>query len=504
MNIQETRAVDAVTRGLFVDNCWQSPASSRMIEIRDPALGGVLQRVAACNAQDVDLAVQSARKSLQGDWGLMDSVARAACLSMLAAQIAAAAEDIAKCEATDTGKPIEQARQETESAAHIFALCSKAALRGADQRSLILSDGYHCDMARFPYGVTGHIIPWTAPLLLAARTLAPALAMGNACVIKPSEHACLTVLRLAELAREAGFPPGAFNVVTGRGELAGAALSAHAGLDFLSFTGSPEVSTLVQVAAARNHIGCAIQRGGKSPHIIFEDADHNAALDAVIPAFTANSGQSCLSGARVLVHASLACEFIARLRPKFAALVAGSPDSEVDLGPVINSMQKRRVERYCRQAVADGIPVIASGRIADNAPAEGHFVKPMAFGPVPADHPLAIEDVFGPVLSVLVFDDEVEAIRLAQSVSCGPLVRLWTGDKERAMRIRRALPTAELLWNSRAPERDDAFQAWLWTDGDLDLIKAETGLGHFSTPRLLRWRDHGERIPSDAKRTLEA
>lgn len=245
MNIQETRAVDAVIRGLFVDNCWHTPVSSRTIEIGDPTLGGVIQQVAACDAQDVDLAVQLARQALQGDWGLMDGAARAACLSTLAAQIAAGAEDIARCEATDTGKPIEQARQETASAAQVFAVCGTAVFMETDQRSLILSGGYHCGMARFPHGVTGHIIPWTAPLLLAARALAPALAMGNACVIKPSEIACLTVLRLAELAREAGLPPGALNVVTGRGELAGAALSAHPGLDFLSFTGSPEVGTLV-------------------------------------------------------------------------------------------------------------------------------------------------------------------------------------------------------------------------------------------------------------------
>lgn len=503
MNRHAARAVDAVIRGLFVDNCWQTPASSRTVEIRDPALGGVLQRVAACNAQDVDLAVQSARKALQGDWGLMDIAARAACLSTLAAQIAAEAEDIAKCEATDTGKPIEQARQETESAAQVLALYATMVCKETSQRSLTFSGGHHFDMARFPHGVTGHIIPWTAPLLLAARTLAPALAMGNACVIKPSENACLTVLRLAELAREAGFPAGALNVVTGRGELAGAALSAHPGLDFLSFSGSPEVGTLVQVAMARNYLGCAIERGGKSPHIIFEDADHNAALDAVIPAILANSGQSCHAGARVLVQASLACDFIARLRPRFAALVAGLPDGEVDLGPVINAMQKRRVERFCRQAVADGIPVIASGRIADDIPAEGHFVKPMAFGPVPPDHPLAIEDVFGPVLSVLIFDDELDAIRLAQSVSCGPLVRLWTGDWERALRIRRALPAAELLWNSRAYGPDEALQPSFWKDGDLYLFKAETSLGLFSSPRLLRWRDRGERMLGDAKLTSE-
>lgn len=257
------------------------------------------------------------------------------------------------------------------------------------------------------------------------------------------------------------------------------------------------------MAAARNHIGCAIERGSKSPHIIFEDADHNAALDTVIPAITANSGQSCHAGARVLVHASVACDFIARLRLRFAALVAGSSDSEADLGPVINAMQKRRVERFCRQAVADGIPVIASGRIANDAPAEGHFVKPMAFGPVPPDHPLALEDVFGPVLSVLIFDNEVEAIRLAQSVSCGPLVRLWTGDWERALRLRRALPAAELLWNSRAYGPDDAFQPRFWKDGDLDLFKAETGLGLFSTLRALRWRDHGEHTLGDAKLTSE-
>jgi aldehyde dehydrogenase (NAD+) len=508
MNRHEARPAEAALRGLFVENRWQISASSRTVEIGDPARGGVLERVAACNAQDVDLAVRSARQARQREWGEMDGAARAGCLSALAGLIRAEARDIAGCEAADTGKPLAQAQQETARAAQIFAGCAAALALERQELSLPLSGGDYCTMARFPHGVTGHIIPWTAPLLLAARTLAPALAMGNACVIKPSEQACLTVLRLAELARQAGFPPGALNVVTGRGELAGAALSAHPGLDFLSFTGSPEVGMLVQVAVARNHLDCAIERGGKSPQIIFDDADLDAALDAVIPAIIANSGQSCHAGARVLVQAGHAAEFMSRLRPKFAALVAGLPDGGGDLGPVISAMQKRRVERFCRQAVADGVPVIATGRVADAAPAEGHFVTPMAFGPVPPDHPLAREDIFGPVLAVLTFTDEAEAIRLAHAVSCGPLVRLWTRDRDKMQRLRRALPVTELLWNGcpDCPDwpdwpdwPDQGLRPGPWQGGGVDMITDQMMLGRFSTPSLLRWNDPAARAPADAR-----
>ena len=211
-------------------------------------------------------------------------------------------------------------------------------------------NGFFVTTEHLPHGVTGHIIPWNYPAQMFGRSLAPALAMGNATVIKPAEDACLSSLRLAELCAEAGFPPGAINLVPGSGEVAGAALSSHPGIDFLSFTGSPEVGSLVQIAAARNHIGCTLELGGKSPQIVFADADIEEVIPIVTAAIVQNAGQTCSAGARVLVENKILTEFTKKLSTAFSELVVGTPEMDLNLGPLINQTQHRRIKRYCDQA----------------------------------------------------------------------------------------------------------------------------------------------------------
>ena len=308
-------------------------------------------------------------------------------------------------------------------------------------------DGYLVTTLYEPLGVTGHIIPWNYPGQMFGRTVAPALAMGNATVIKPAEEACLVPLRLAELAAEAGFPEGAVNVVPGLGEEAGAALASHPGIDFISFTGSPEVGTLVQSAAARNHIGCTLELGGKSPQIVFGDADLAAAVASVAAAVVQNAGQTCSAGSRVLVERRIWDRFMADLAARFATITAGTPEMDLDLGPVISEGQRQRIAAMLDRAETAGARVLARGRIAPDVPAAGFYVLPTVYvGADPASE-LVQQEVFGPVLAAMPFDDEAEAVRLANGTAYGLVAGVWSGDGSRALRVARKVRAGQLFVN---------------------------------------------------------
>ncbi|MDH3663572.1 MAG: aldehyde dehydrogenase family protein [Alphaproteobacteria bacterium] len=443
---QTKTGVVAASDGVFIDNAWRPSASGKTVDVVEPATGEVFTKIAAGNAEDIDAAVKAARKAFVGPWGGLTAVERGRLLMTLGQLVLDNFDELAALEARDTGKPMKQARADITAAARYFEFYGSAADK-VHGDTIPFMKGFFVTTEHVPFGVTGHIIPWNYPAQMFGRTLGPALAMGNATVIKPAEDACLTSLRLVELAVEAGFPAGAINLVPGRGEVAGAALSAHPGIDFLSFTGSPEVGALVQIAAARNHIGCTLELGGKSPQIIFADTDLDAAIPVVVNAIVQNSGQTCSAGARVLVEESFADVFTERLKAQFEKLEAGTPDQDRNLGPVINPNQKKRVERYCAQAEADGIPVIAEGKIADGVPADGYFVPPKVYGPVPRDHALAKEEVFGPVLSVMTFTDEADAVALANGTDYGLVASVWSGDGARALRVARQMQAGQVFVN---------------------------------------------------------
>ena len=302
-------------------------------------------------------------------------------------------------------------------------------------------------VVRDPHGVTGHIVPWNYPMQIFGRSVGASLACGNACVAKPAEDAGLTLIRIAELALEIGFPEGALNVVSGLGEEAGAALAGHPGIDFVSFTGSPEVGTLVQAAAARNHIGCTLELGGKSPQLVFADADLDAAAPVLVRAIIQNGGQTCSAGSRVLVERSVYDRVAGAVAELFGRLVAGPHDRDLDLGPMINAAHKGRVERIVSAAREAGVPVLAEGAILAGAPQEGFYVRPTLFGPVPRSSSLAMEEVFGPVLSIMPFDDETDAVRLANGTPYGLVAGVWTGDARRSMRVARAMRCGQVFVN---------------------------------------------------------
>jgi aldehyde dehydrogenase (NAD+) len=364
----------------------------------------------------------------------------------LGQKIADHAEELALLEARDTGKPMKQARADMVAAARYFEFYGAAADKVHGEVIPFL-EGYMVTVMRDPKGVTGHIIPWNYPAQMYGRTLAPALAMGNCVVLKPAEEACLTPIRITQLAQEVGFPAGVINLVTGLGEEAGAALSAHPDIDFLSFTGSPEVGTLVQIAAAKNHIGCTLELGGKSPQIVFDDADFDAAIPVLVNAIVQNGGQTCSAGSRMLIQRSIYDRLMERVAERFAQLRVGSSEMDLDCGPLISATQMKRVQGYVDRAKADGVKVLADAKIADGTPAGGFYVSPTLFGPVPRDNALACEEVFGPVLSAIPFEDEADAIALANGTEFGLVAGIWTGNGARQMRVAKAMRCGQVFVN---------------------------------------------------------
>jgi aldehyde dehydrogenase (NAD+) len=435
----------APAKGVFIANEWAPAASGRELDVTAPAEGRVFARIAAGGREDVDRAVAAARAALEGEWGRLAPVDRGRLLTRLGLLVEENAEELAALEARDTGKPMRQARADIAACARYFEYYGGAADKvHGDQ--IPIPGGFLAVSERVPYGVVGIIIPWNYPAQMCGRTFGAALAMGNACVMKPAEDACLTPLRLAELAREAGFPAGAINVVPGLGAEAGAALAGHPGIAFLSFTGSPEVGVAVQQAAAANHVGCTLELGGKSPQIVFDDADLDAALPVIVNAIVQNAGQTCSAGSRLLVQRGIQDRLVGRLADRFAALRAGTPEQDLDLGPLINSKQKARVERFLAGAEADGIATIARGTVA--AETAGSFVAPAILGPVPQDHPLARDEVFGPVLSVIPFEDAEEAVRLANATEYGLVAGVWSRDLGRALGVARRIVAGQVFVNA--------------------------------------------------------
>ncbi len=307
--------------------------------------------------------------------------------------------------------------------------------------------GFSAMVTREPYGVVAVILPWNYPAQMFGRSIAPALATGNAVVLKPAEEACMSPLMLSAIAEEAGLPAGALNVVTGLGEEAGAALTSHPGIDMVTFTGSPEVGTLVQKAAAERHLKVTLELGGKSPQVVFADADRAKAIPTILKAIAQNGGQTCSAGSRLIVEREIYDDFLAEFSEAFSQVSVGTPAMNFDLGPMISAAQKNRVDGYVAAARNSGIPVLAEGRLADGLPNGGFYVTPTLFGPVPRDHGLAREEVFGPVLSAMPFADEADAIALANATDYGLVAGVWTRDGGRQTRVARGIRSGQVFIN---------------------------------------------------------
>ena len=431
----------------FIDAVWQPSSAGLTMPVTDPSTGSPWETIADSTLEDVDAAVRAARRAFdQGPWGRTTALDRGRMLTRLRDLIGRHAEELAALEARDTGKPRSAAVADITALARYFEFYGGAAdkLHG---EVVPYVDGTLVTVLREPYGVTGHILPWNYPAQMFGRTLAPALAAGNAVVLKPAEDACATPLRLAQLATEAGFPAGAINVVTGRGAVSGAALAAHRGIDFVSFTGSPAVGQIVQKLAADHFVACTLELGGKSPQIVFADADLDLAVPIIRKAILQNAGQTCSAGSRVLVQRSILPELTTRLQAAFNAARAGAPEMDLDCGPIINAKQQQRVKGIIRRALESGVPVLAEGAIATGVNPGGYFVAPLFFGVPERTSELACEEVFGPVLTILPFDDEADAIALANATDYGLVAAVWTRDGGRQMRMAKRIRTGQVFVN---------------------------------------------------------
>ena len=421
--------------------------SGARIEIACPSDGKVFASIPRSGQSDVDAAVRAARQAFDaGPWSRMTATERGRVLTRLGELVAENRDELAALESRDTGKPARQGAADVAATIRYYEYYGGAADKVHGSQIPFL-DGYTVFTTREPHGVVAGIIPWNYPLQILARVAGAALAMGNTLVIKPAEDASLTTIRIAELALEAGCPPGVFNVVTGYGGEAGAALAGHPGVDYVTFTGSPATGTAIQSAAAQNNRGVTMELGGKSPQVIFADADLDAALPVVVNAIIQNGGQTCSAGSRVLVERPVFAEFTAELSRRFAALVAEPHCADGDLGPLINARQAERVAAMIADAQAAGIPVLAKGGVADDAPDGGYYQAPVLFGPVDPAAVLAQEEVFGPVLAAFPFQGEEEAVRLANGTDYGLVAGVWTRDGGRQHRVAKRIRAGQVYVN---------------------------------------------------------
>jgi len=435
----------------FIANEWKAPSQEDGIPVYDPSNGEQIGRIARGNAEDVSIAVAAAQaalgESLDGPWGRASALERSNLMFAYAAAVLAHADELAELEARDTGKALKTARTDAAVLARYLQYYAGASdkLHG---ETLPYTAGYTVLTVREPIGVTGHIIPWNYPMQIFGRSVGASLAVGNACVIKPAEDASLSILRLAEIAAEVGFPKGAVNVVTGYGNEAGAALSAHPGIGHISFTGSTLTGTLVGRAAAERHCPTVMELGGKSPQIVFEDADLEQALPVILNAIVQNCGQTCSAGSRLLVQRGIYEHVIERLSERFAEIQSGPPSMDLDMGPLVNQKQLARVRTIVSAAEKAGIKVAARGTIVSNAPSDGYYQEAILFRDVPPDSPLAQEEVFGPVLAVMPFDDEAHAVTLANGTQYGLVAGIWTNDGARQLRLARKLKAGQIFINN--------------------------------------------------------
>jgi aldehyde dehydrogenase (NAD+) len=434
------------TTGVFIAGQWRPAAGGQTLPLLNPSDGSALAQIARGTAADIHAAVAAAEAALAGPWGALTAAERGRVLMAISSRVAAQAEELARLEALDVGKPLKQGRADAIALARYLEFYAGAADKVMGQ-TIPYANGTTAFTLREPHGVTAHIVPWNYPMQIIGRSVGAALAMGNACVLKPAEEACLTALALARIAHEAGLPAGALNVVPGLGEEAGAALAAHAGVRHVSFTGSVAVGRLIQTAAARNAVPVTLELGGKSAQIVFADADLDAALPFLVNAGIQNAGQTCSAASRILVERPLFDAVLARMAERYRGLRVGPALADPDVGPLISSRQREVVDSYLALA-RDGVDVAAQARLGAELPPGGFYVPPALLAGSDPAHRLAQEEIFGPVQLVMPFDDEAQALAIANGTAFGLVAGVWTRDGSRALRMARRLQCGQVFVNN--------------------------------------------------------
>jgi 5-carboxymethyl-2-hydroxymuconic-semialdehyde dehydrogenase len=452
-DLQFSQAPDQVTgfgvQEHYIDGAFRASAAAQTFESLNPSTNEVLALAAAGEAADVDLAVAAARRAFdEGPWPRLKAAERAAALRRIAAGIRAHTDEFIAREVADIGMPIAQMKGLAARAAQNFEYYA-GVITELHGRSFQVGDEFLNYTIRKPVGVAGLIMPWNAPLMLSSWRIAPALAAGNTVVLKPAEWSPLTATLLAGVMEEAEIPAGVFNVVQGFGETAGAALSAHPGVDLICFTGETTTGQTIIAAGAPTLKRSSIELGGKSPVVVFEDADPELCVDAALAQIFTMNGQRCTAGSRLLVHERLYEQIVAAVAQRASQVRVGDPaDARTELGPLIRPEHHARVRDYIASARRQGARVLCGGGRPRGLP-DGNYLQATVLADVNEHMDVFCEEIFGPVLVAMPFTDEADAIRLANATPYGLAAYVWTNDIRRAHRVAHAIDTGMCWINSQ-------------------------------------------------------